>query len=96
MKYLIFLGIVLLILVAISCTRTDEGAKNVQWIQLANIHDECSDGTGLESGCYRWSGDVCYVWTKKAQGPTDKQVMLALGHEVRHCFEGNFHIAGDY
>ncbi len=35
--------------------------------------------------CSFWNGSVCLIITSK------KPTMRILGHETRHCFQGNFH-----
>ena len=88
--------IVLLLLLLSACTKLDEGAKNVQWVQLEDIKTECSDSTFEIAGCYKWRGDTCYIFTKKPANETDKAVHMAMGHELRHCFQGDFHAALSY
>lgn len=86
----------LLLLFLMACTQTDEGAKKVQWVQLADIATECSDPGFDVAGCYKVRGDTCYVYTKQAQSENDKAVHMTLGHEVRHCFQGDFHARLSY
>lgn len=34
---------------------------------------------------------VCHIWSKKPESNKDLDRFVTLGHEVMHCFEGNWH-----
>ena len=71
----------------------------VVWHRVADPWREClaayPKGMGqnyrarlmLAGGCYVMRGDVCHVYAP--DGP-DAQLAI-LGHELKHCFDGNFH-----
>jgi len=84
------------LLLLAACSRTDEGAKKVQWVELDDVSTECKDGTWTTAGGYRWNGDTCYVFTGRVKSETDKGLHMALGHEVHHCFKGDFHARLSY
>lgn len=80
-----------------ACTQTDEGAKKIQWVQLADVTTVCKDAGFAVTGCHRWQGDTCYVYTKQANvKQQDRPVQAALGEETRHCFEGDYHAGVDH
>jgi len=61
---------------------------------LAEINQICNAGMPAKFrktvwGCYRRAFDQCVVYT--ANEKEDPQLHDTLGHEVRHCFQGNFH-----
>ena len=91
------------ILVAFGCVEESvrpvaDGAKKIEWVQQsqAEIQVTCGGDIWTVAGCYRWDGDVCRVYTRLMKSETDKVGMGTLGHEVRHCFAGNFHLSHDY
>jgi hypothetical protein len=71
----------------------------VTWKQVVDIQKECnieSKKRGYNGynysieGCSFWDkdafqGNVCYILTPL------KTSFWTLGHELRHCFQGNFH-----
>jgi hypothetical protein len=79
--------------------------STIKWIQVDNVFEACDTesknrgnggfarlGSGQKmDGCSFWSNpapnksNMCTVITAKT---TDHDT---LGHEVRHCFQGNFH-----
>jgi hypothetical protein len=79
--------------------------STIKWVQVTNVFEACDAesknrgnggfarlGAGLKmDGCSFWSNpapnktNICTVITGKI---TDHDT---VGHEVRHCFQGNFH-----
>lgn len=66
----------------------------ITWILVDNIQEACEKEskklgnrgfTQQVTACAFWWNDKCTVITKK--NPT----MHSVGHEVRHCFQGNWH-----
>lgn len=39
-------------------------------------------------GCYIWRDRVCHVYIGQGSLP---QELAVTGHEVKHCFDGNWH-----
>ena len=65
---------------------------NVTWLVVDNTTASCKqyfpefmEKYPFIISCTGWSNDVCVIITSKI---TTHQI---LGHELRHCFEGNFH-----
>jgi hypothetical protein len=71
-------------------TRTDHTPKIIEWIIVEDLEQACNGkpknpGQGELRGCAKFNKTKCFVYTKK-------QTTLAnLGHEMRHCFEGQWH-----
>lgn len=70
----------------------------LRWVQVDNVIETCkmeatSHGLELETdkfeACSFWGVDIngswCYIITKRELN------LATLGHEVRHCFQGNWH-----
>ena len=66
----------------------------ITWKSTDNVQKTCEEESkrrGLGGfkyeveACSFWSGGICMVITSK------KPTMHILGHEIRHCFQGNFH-----
>lgn len=66
----------------------------IKWIVTANLQDTCEQESRRRgfngfnhpvTGCSFWRGKDCVIVTN--QMPT----MHTLGHEIRHCFQGNWH-----
>ena len=64
------------------------------WIYVDNVNQTCEresrrrglGGIGYSvEACSFWEGSVCTIITKKRPNGHE------LGHEVRHCFQGNYH-----
>lgn len=79
-------------------TRKMADKMTVEWVTVDNIQSTCeaesrrrgNNGFGYPvHACTFWTkypqGYVCTIYTKK--NPT----MHTMGHEVRHCFQGNYH-----
>jgi len=68
------------------------GEVRITWLAVADPTAKCKElfpqtmmRHPVIPACAGWAGDQCLIVTGT---PTNHQV---LGHEVRHCFEGNFH-----
>jgi hypothetical protein len=68
--------------------------SKVTWIPVENIQATCDREARLRGypafgydlkACSFYENDVCVVFTEK------KLNMHTLGHEVRHCFQANWH-----
>jgi hypothetical protein len=64
------------------------------WIYADNVNQACDresrrrgfGGYGFSvEACSFWDNNVCTIITKKRPNGHE------LGHEVRHCFQGNYH-----
>ncbi len=71
----------------------------IRWIRVKedDIPVVCSRVIGFifpipgALGCYGWKDNVCYVYSDDTP-----ESMMTLGHEVKHCFDGNFHNTTDW
>lgn len=63
-----------------------EGMR-VVWVRVDNVTKEC----GNALGCYRIRGGTCFVYTRHARVIFDVGLHQVLGHEIQHCFDGDFH-----
>jgi hypothetical protein len=74
----------------------------VVWQKVADPHAACQklDGNRKQvfaiQGCSKWSDSsngkrVCTVYTRAPKNEMDTQAFATLGHEVMHCFDGNWH-----
>jgi hypothetical protein len=75
---------------------TNNTAKemSIKWLVVDNVQKVCEvesrkrgfKGFGYRvNACSFWSDNQCVVVTDKVT------TMHTLGHEVRHCFQGNWH-----
>lgn len=51
-------------------------------------NDEEKIGIGVEE---KGRGRVCHIYAKKPESHKDVQRFATLGHEMMHCFEGQWH-----
>jgi hypothetical protein len=75
--------------------RTFTGPISIEWRLADDINKACDSasrrfgnaGFGGQDvqGCAFWWGPTCVIITKK------KPTMHTVGHEMRHCFYGNWH-----
>lgn len=82
-----------------ACVSTPDGTtRTIEWIRYDDpvaLNKACDKSIRSKRmspavwGCYNNIGGVCVVRTLAAQ--QDPRIHDTLGHEVRHCFEGQFH-----
>ena len=69
-------------------------SMNIIWRPVEDVDKECSKEAQSRghkrfgyavNACSFWTENTCTVITKKNTS------MHTLGHEVRHCFQGNWH-----
>lgn len=75
--------------------RIYNGSINIEWRLADDVNKSCekasrqfgNNGFGGQNmqGCAFWWGEKCVIITKK------KPTMHTLGHEIRHCFMGDWH-----
>lgn len=77
-----------------NATKKMSSKVNIEWQTVDNIQATCekeSRARGLGGfgyavqACSFWQGNTCNIFTVK--NPT----IHSLGHETRHCFQGNYH-----
>jgi hypothetical protein len=68
--------------------------SNIRWTPVDNVQAVCEkesrkrgfNGFGYPlNACTFFDGNKCYIFTSK------QTTLHTLGHEVRHCFQGNWH-----
>lgn len=75
----------------------------VVWNRVEDPHAVCESLSGRKSffnvlGCSHWSAPaaeggarVCSIYAPAPRSERDLQRFATLGHELMHCFEGNWH-----
>ena len=64
--------------------------KSIRWVVLDNVSAFCQSkvplvGTQRVLACSEYTNKTCTIYTGRS---TD---MAIVGHEIRHCFEGQWH-----
>ena len=74
-------------------------SSKIEWEQVDDIQKACNEQR-INSGekVYTYKVDACSAWSVNIFQQhvchiiTEKNVsMWTIGHEIRHCFQGNFH-----
>lgn len=89
-----------------------EVQRNISVIQLKfvkDVHDSCNEGAGTNypriiaryQSCARWTSNKTFKSTGREYNTCEITVGQSinhevLGHEVLHCFVGNFHGGENY
>ena len=72
----------------------------IVWHRVDNPHAVCESLSGRKAffnihGCSRWSDArgvrTCEIYVSQPQNERDLQRFATLGHELMHCFDGNWH-----
>ena len=74
----------------------------VVWNRVADAQQACEDLEHRKEiwkirGCSKWNergaaGErVCSIYAPPPKSETDTQSFVTLGHELLHCFDGNWH-----
>jgi hypothetical protein len=70
----------------------------VVWMRVDDVHRTCQGLAGRKEflailGCSRWSAELrrCEIYAPAPRSEADVQRFATLGHELLHCFEGNWH-----
>ncbi len=71
-------------------------AVKLRWEVREDVAERCANAMGMDKErAYATPPVACAIWSVRNKectivtGPQTSH--LALGHEVRHCFEGHFH-----
>ena len=77
------------------------GDVTIVWNKVDDPHAACQKLDGRPDlfkirGCSKWSdasngGRVCSIYAREPKSELDTQAFATLGHELMHCFEGNWH-----
>lgn len=84
---------ILTLLLLTACAGPSGPVVPMAWVPMDNVQEKCGHGA---HGCYRWNSGVCTLYTRNPRGPYDEPLHNTLGHEARHCFQGDFHPARQY
>jgi len=89
-----------------ACAVTPSPASDgvaVVWNRVEDPHAACASLSGRKSffnvlGCSQWSepvvqggARVCSIYAPAPRSERDLQRFATLGHELMHCFDGNWH-----
>ena len=76
---------------------------DIVWNQVDDVHQLCEGLSGRKEffqilGCSKWleptarnGTRTCAIYAPRPKDERDTQRFATLGHEVMHCFEGNWH-----
>jgi hypothetical protein len=99
------LGFALLSLLA-SCAVPSQQASHdnvsIVWNKVDDPHVTCQNLNGRKEvfairGCSKWNESnrsgarVCNIYARAPKSENDTQAFATLGHELMHCFDGNWH-----
>ena len=78
--------------------RHEESGMQIVWLQVDDVHGVCQGLAGRKEfltvlGCSRWSAEQrrCEIYAPAPRSERDLERFATLGHELMHCFEGNWH-----
>jgi len=90
-----------LVLGCASAPRADDAhaapTRTITWVMVENPNAVCGNlipGRALWSidACADWrDANNCVIYARPPSDESDRQSMFRLGHEVLHCFVGDFH-----
>jgi hypothetical protein len=89
-------------LVACATPQSAGDHVTVVWNRVDDVQAVCQNLAGRKEvfairGCSKWndtdrSGQrVCTIYAPTPRNETDTQTFATLGHELMHCFDGNWH-----
>jgi len=88
---------VLLLLLVAGCAATPaEPGVSIVWNRVDDPHAVCESLSGRKTffhirGCAQRNGSVCSIYAPEPRSELDLQRFATLGHELMHCFDGNWH-----
>ena len=100
MKYLRWL---LFAALAACATTTQQSRDNVTivWNKVDDPNAACRKLDNQPDlfrirGCSKWSdasngGRICSIYAREPKSELDREAFATLGHELMHCFDGNWH-----
>ena len=101
MKRIALIALLLLVPACASTTNEPRETVAVVWNRVDDPHAACQELTGKKEiyavrGCSKWNDSasnvrVCNIYARQPKNENDTQAFATLGHEVMHCFEGNWH-----
>jgi hypothetical protein len=99
-------ALALLLIALPGCTTTPPAAEKgvaVVWNRVEEPHRVCESLSGRKNfynilGCSHWEAPgaqgaprVCAIYAPEPRSERDLQRFATLGHELMHCFDGNWH-----
>ena len=95
-------GLATAVLVACAAAPQNAGTDNVTivWNRVDDVQAACQNLAGRKEiyairGCSKWTdsrhGRVCNIYAPRPRSELDSQSFITLGHELMHCFDGNWH-----
>ena len=90
------------VLVACATPQSAGDHVTVVWNRVDDVQTVCQKLDGRKEifairGCSKWTtslrGDerICSIYVPTPKSETDVQTFATLGHELLHCFDGNWH-----
>ena len=82
--------------------RTTDDHVTVVWNRVDDVQTVCQNLAGRKEvfairGCSKWADGlragerVCNIYVPTPRSELDTQRFATLGHELMHCFDGNWH-----
>jgi hypothetical protein len=102
-KYLVLLITVLVPACSTAPAAAPDTGVAVVWNRVEDPHAACEALSGRKNffnvlGCSQWSeasakgaARVCSIYAPAPRNERDLQRFATLGHELMHCFDGNWH-----
>ena len=98
----IFRWVVCASLVACATPQSAGDHVTVVWNRVDDVQAVCQNLAGRKEvfairGCSKWSDGfrsnerVCSIYVPAPKSEMDTQTFATLGHELLHCFDGNWH-----
>ena len=103
MKYVLLLVTLLVPACATTPAAAPDAGVAVVWNRVDEPHQVCESLSGRKSlfnvlGCSQWQEPVaqgaprvCAIYAPAPRNERDMQRFATLGHELMHCFDGNWH-----
>lgn len=103
MKYLLYLVTVLVPACSSTPAAAPDSGVAVVWNRVEDANATCESLSGRKNlfnvlGCSHWSAPaaegaprVCSIYAPAPRNERDVQRFATLGHELMHCFDGNWH-----
>ena len=103
MKYVLLLATILLPACSSAPAAAPDAGVAVVWNRVDDAHHVCESLSGRKSlfnvlGCSQWQEPVaqgaprvCSIYAPAPRNERDLQRFATLGHELMHCFDGNWH-----
>ena len=98
-------GLLFLVVALAGCAapqKPESGDITIVWNRIEDPHGACEGLSGRKEffrilGCSNWKDTradgarVCSIYAPAPRDERDLQRFATLGHELMHCFEGNWH-----